>query len=1111
MRLLKLHFKNINSLAGEWRLDFGARDFAEGLFALTGPTGAGKTSVLDAICLGLYGRTARLEISKEYNEVMTRGTGESFAQVEFEVDGKCYAGVWEQHRERLKPGGALQPPTRKLASLPDGSIIAEKIKEANDRILGLVGMDFKQFTRAVLLAQGQFDAFLKSDYKGRSAILEQVTGTEIYSKIGAAIFARFQTEKGKLEKLLMEGGYIKPMTDEDRAVVQKSLDVVNLEIKEMDSAMAVIAEKIRWLESLAKIKAEHAASLQEKERLDRELLDSMPDFDRLGKALAARRLDLLLNELDTARKALASAENDARRRKEDVEKCAEEIKSLEPSVKNAENAAAAAKTALEQSLPVLEEIRGMDSAIAVALTASAAAGKAEAEARDQLDALKAKQAKIRSAVEEAGKAMRSAKSYLDAHPGDDKLAEILPAAVSYLDIWKQKKTEAAARSLEYQKAEETFLSLRKEMDSANSAFLDIQEEHSRKKAACEKAESAKSAAEDIYTCRHQELEDKIRDAQANLDFVRTAMSLEDRRAQLEDGKACPLCGSKEHPFAAGNIPEELPAKKILEGFRKELKMLQDEVERGRKTSDDLQKEFKKSEKEFRAREKAKFEIEKKLEVAGAGVKSMKKAADGANEGAESAWKVLKAKLISAGLGEVLPEKIDRDFETLSKRRDDFERHRDMERKAAADLKSAEENSKLMAEQLEKADAMLADKAGAAKSRKEELAELRKKRDTKFTGDPSAEEKRLRQAFTKAEDVAAKLKSRLAQAETNLTTLRKEFDAAEKIMLQKRRELDALAEPSRRKFMDAGFADESACRSARWNDGDVERVAKLQEALKDRMTSINAILENSSAKIRAEEARALTDRPLAELQAEYQGRNGLRNSKGDEAAKLAVRLKDDDEIRTRASKHLELVEAQRKISGKWARLNSWIGGDGGEQFKRYAQGITLRHLLRASNRNLLKMSTGRYEMIWKASDESLLPSVLDHHQGSCERPVSNLSGGETFMVSLSLALGLAGMAGGKLRIDSLFLDEGFGTLDSNSLDIAVNTLAELHQSQGKLIGIISHIDQLKGRIPARIEITKLGGGRSTISGPGVERIAPAAPGTATAPKKKRRKNDPAPAG
>jgi exonuclease SbcC len=141
-------------------------------------------------------------------------------------------------------------------------------------------------------------------------------------------------------------------------------------------------------------------------------------------------------------------------------------------------------------------------------------------------------------------------------------------------------------------------------------------------------------------------------------------------------------------------------------------------------------------------------------------------------------------------------------------------------------------------------------------------------------------------------------------------------------------------------------------------------------------------------------------------------------------------------------------------------------------------------------------------VWSAESKELLPSVIDRDQGDAERPVSNLSGGETFMVSLSLALGLAEMASGKLHVDSLFLDEGFGTLDSDTLDTAVGTLEGLHQSHGKMIGVISHVEQMKSRIPTRIEVRKQGSGRSGLSGPGCSKLA-AAPVAEAEPRPARR--------
>ena len=137
-----------------------------------------------------------------------------------------------------------------------------------------------------------------------------------------------------------------------------------------------------------------------------------------------------------------------------------------------------------------------------------------------------------------------------------------------------------------------------------------------------------------------------------------------------------------------------------------------------------------------------------------------------------------------------------------------------------------------------------------------------------------------------------------------------------------------------------------------------------------------------------------------------------------------------------------------------------------------------------------MSQGRYELAWApGAQEALLPFVVDHDQADGRRPVSNLSGGERFQVSLALALGLSGMSGAKVRVDSLFLDEGFGTLDGKALEAAIDTLCRLRRD-GTRIGIISHVAELAERIPAQIRVSKCGGGRSVLSGPGVSRGRPA---------------------
>ncbi len=191
MRILGVRFKNLNSLAGEWQVDFTHPAYAsDGIFAITGPTGAGKTTILDAICLGLYGRTPRLEkVTKSSNEIMSRQTGECFAEVTFETQKGRYRCHWSQHRARKQPEGELQPARHEIADA-DSGVLESKITQVGELIEKVTGMDFDRFTRSMLLAQGGFTAFLQASPDERAPILEQITGTEIYSHISMKVHER---------------------------------------------------------------------------------------------------------------------------------------------------------------------------------------------------------------------------------------------------------------------------------------------------------------------------------------------------------------------------------------------------------------------------------------------------------------------------------------------------------------------------------------------------------------------------------------------------------------------------------------------------------------------------------------------------------------------------------------------------------------------------------------------------------------------------------------------------------------------------------------------------------------------------------------------------------
>ncbi len=206
---------------------------------------------------------------------------------------------------------------------------------------------------------------------------------------------------------------------------------------------------------------------------------------------------------------------------------------------------------------------------------------------------------------------------------------------------------------------------------------------------------------------------------------------------------------------------------------------------------------------------------------------------------------------------------------------------------------------------------------------------------------------------------------------------------------------------------------------------------------------------------------------------------IRQEIGADAKSLA----DNRLQKEKRQSRLHEIEAQKKECLRWQTLRELIGSADGKKFRNFAQGLTFEMMTAHANRQLQKM-TDRYLLVRDAV-EPLELNVIDNYQAGEVRSTKNLSGGESFIVSLALALGLSRMASRNVRVDSLFLDEGFGTLDDDALETALDTLSELQQD-GKLIGVISHVLALKERIGTQITVTPQSGGRSSLSGPGCSR-------------------------
>jgi exonuclease SbcC len=283
MKIISIKFLNLNSLKGEHEIRFDRPPFSEsGLFAITGPTGAGKTTILDAITVALYGRVHRH--NKDVFEIMTRHTGESYAEVEFEVKDKLYRSKWAIRRSHGKAEGQLQTPKMELADAATGVVlIGHPLNEVKEEIVKIAGLDYSQFLRSVMLSQGDFTRFLKADENERSELLEKITDTGIYSQISIAAFEKAREERNKLDFLRGKLNDVPLLSEEERLAYAAELAVLNASETIFKQQEAELRTKISWLANLGKLEKKRLELVESLTADELFYASHIADFERLHR------------------------------------------------------------------------------------------------------------------------------------------------------------------------------------------------------------------------------------------------------------------------------------------------------------------------------------------------------------------------------------------------------------------------------------------------------------------------------------------------------------------------------------------------------------------------------------------------------------------------------------------------------------------------------------------------------------------------------------------------------------------------------------------------------------------------------------------------------------
>lgn len=1123
MKLRKLTIHNIASIE-DAEIDFQASPLAEAdVFLISGKTGAGKSTILDCICLALFTSTPRMDLTlmegkmndntdkiniDNPRQLLRRGTGEGFSRLLFTGnDGVDYEATWTASRAYNKPNGRLKKTLNwEIRNLSTGAVT--KSSEENKAIISrALGVDFNQFCRTTMLAQGEFTRFLNSKDSEKAQILEKITGASQYALIGAKVFEIYSGKKTAADDARRRIADIRILTDAELTAINSRLYEIDARKKQLNIALSEMRASKDWLSQRDAIEAKIKAT-------ECEMADARKVVD--SPEMVALRLTISQwSETSEARPALAAVES-ANRELDAIE---QESASFPPRF--------AAILADRDNLKELRNAKEIKQNRLREFIENEAPNKsvyASAPLISELVEQISRQKDIWQSHEK--EATRLAQSLTERlQPSFDKIAQECEATADTLKQELKQLTdgETALEALQINKLKSDCDRLTQQKNDANGALRALRmwvSEHARLESLkadivrrdrilAEKRKQYSDAQTELTALRDRRDSLKaIYDNQKNtVDKWAVAM-----RSHLHVGDCCPVCMQK-----VTEIPHQEVINQLLQAAESAFNTADCEYERFVAGHNRLGAEIK---------------------VAGESLRRDRKSAEDSALLNSSACEV--SMLTQAAFGADTTVKLSIDSDVVLK-----DMIADIEKKLAVldcKLKDARASEAAVSAQRRKVDSIrtvleknrrqledISEKVAATKAAREKALSLAATASENITNaqnrlsallNGSAYE-RTESGLTIINKEIAEKAAKYNSAVEQLRTLTSDLSACDKSLSEIKAGIETLVQ------LYAPLGDVKALRHTSYNESPGEAISQLRSQIQsssDRRTlainrkkdsdeilraffasqpdidlnrlkelSMLSTLEIKKTSQRVSEAigrvaecetilkqfHAQLDELLAHQPVELADTNPEEIIETLDATERQLRqldettgslrqqLADNDTNMKLRADQIEAVNRLTDELAPWEKLNALIGDATGAKFRKIAQSYVLASLIHSANHYMASLSD-RYQL--KVEPGTFIISIEDAYQGYACRPCTTISGGESFLVSLALALALSDI-GDRVASDTIFIDEGFGSLSSEFLRRAINTLRTLHSKVGRHVGIISHVDELREQIPVQISVNR----------------------------------------